>query len=168
MAKYLDYEGLERYTDYVKGKLDGKAAASHNHSATNITSGTLAVARGGTGLTSSPSMLTNLGSTSAASVLAASPRPGVTGTLPIANGGTGATTAAKARTALGITLANLGAAASSHSHSASDVTSGTFPTARIADGAVTAAKLASDVGIVAVSAAEPTDSNVLFWVEISS
>ena len=66
MAKYLDYEGLELYTDYVKGKLDGKAASSHNHSAANITSGTLAVARGGTGPTSSPSMLTNLGSTSAA------------------------------------------------------------------------------------------------------
>ena len=30
----------------------GKAAASHNHSASNITSGTLAVARGGTGQTS--------------------------------------------------------------------------------------------------------------------
>ena len=67
---------------------------SHNHSAGNITSGTLAVARGGTGLTASPSMLINLGSTTAASVFAASPRPGVTGTLPIANGGTGATTAA--------------------------------------------------------------------------
>ena len=38
------------------------------------------------------SVLTNLGSTTAASTYAASPRPGVTGTLPIANGGTGATT----------------------------------------------------------------------------
>lgn len=80
----------------------GKAASSHNHSASNITSGTLAVARGGTGVTANPSMLTNLGSTSAASVFAASPRPGVTGTLPIANGGTGATTASQA-------CANLGA-----------------------------------------------------------
>lgn len=70
----------------------GAAASSHNHAASNITSGTLAVARGGTGVTSNPSMLTNLGSTTAASVFAASPRPGVTGTLPIANGGTGATT----------------------------------------------------------------------------
>lgn len=75
---------------------------SHNHAASNITSGTLAVARGGTGVTSNPSMLTNLGSTSAASVFATSPRPGVTGTLPIANGGTGATTAANARTALDV------------------------------------------------------------------
>ena len=92
----------------------GAAASSHNHSAGDITSGTLAVARGGTGVTANPSMLTNLGSTSAASVFAASPRPGVTGTLPVANGGTGATTAAAAR-------ANLGAAASSHGHAASDV-----------------------------------------------
>jgi hypothetical protein len=52
---------------------------------------TIAIAYGGTGLTSNPSMLINLGSTTAASVFAASPRPGVTGTLPIANGGTGAT-----------------------------------------------------------------------------
>ena len=83
------------------------AAASHNHSAANITSGTLPVSRGGTGVTSNPSMLVNLASTSAASVFAASPRPGITGTLSIAHGGTGATSASAARTALG-------AAASSH------------------------------------------------------
>ena len=69
------------------------AAASHNHSAANITSGTLPIARGGTGITSNPSLLVNLGSTSAASVFTTSPRPGVTGTLSVAHGGTGATTA---------------------------------------------------------------------------
>ena len=63
-------------------------------------SGTLPISNGGTGLTSSPSMLTNLGSTTAANVLTASPRPGVTGTLPIANGGTGKTTANDAANAL--------------------------------------------------------------------
>lgn len=52
-------------------------------------SGTLPVARGGTGLTASPSLLINLASTSAANVMAASPRPGVTGILPVARGGTG-------------------------------------------------------------------------------
>jgi hypothetical protein len=36
-------------------------------------------------------MLTNLGSTTAANVLQASPRPGITGTLGVANGGTGRT-----------------------------------------------------------------------------
>lgn len=59
--------------------------------ASKITSGTLGVARGGTGVTANPLLLVNLASTSAASVFAASPRPGVTGVLPIANGGTGAT-----------------------------------------------------------------------------
>lgn len=81
-----------------------------------IASGTLPVARGGTGVTSNPSMLVNLGSTSAVSVFATSPRPGITGTLSIANGGTGSTTASAARSALGITPANIGAAASSHTH----------------------------------------------------
>ena len=90
----------------------GAAASSHNHSASNITSGTLAVARGGTGITSNPSMLVNLGSTSAAGVFAASPRPGITGTLAISHGGTGATDAATARSNLGFTLGNLGVTAS--------------------------------------------------------
>ena len=49
----------------------------------------LAADKGGTGLTASPSLLTNLASTSAANVLQASPRPGVTGVLPLANGGLG-------------------------------------------------------------------------------
>lgn len=47
------------------------------------------------------SVLTNLGSTTAASTYAASPRPGVTGILPIANGGTGQNTAFAALEALG-------------------------------------------------------------------
>lgn len=51
----------------------------------------LPIARGGTGLQSSPSMLVNLASTAADTVLEASPRPGVTGTLPVGNGGTGKT-----------------------------------------------------------------------------
>ena len=96
----------------------------------SIITGTLPISHGGTGITSNPSMLANLGSTSAASVFATSPRPGVTGTLPVSHGGTGATTAANARTSLGITPANIGAAASSHNHSASNITSGTLPVTR--------------------------------------
>lgn len=64
---------------------------------------TLPVARGGTGITSNPSLLVNLASTTADTVFEASPRPGVTGALPIANGGTGATTAANALKNLGLT-----------------------------------------------------------------
>lgn len=82
--------------------LNGKAASSHNHSASNITSGTLPTSRGGTGITTNPSMLINLGSTSAASVFATSPRPGVTGTLPVARGGTGVTSISALKIALGI------------------------------------------------------------------
>lgn len=78
------------------------AAGTHSHAASDITSGTLAVARGGTGITSNPSMLTNLGSGSAASVFASSPRPGVTGTLPVANGGTGVTSIDALKSALGL------------------------------------------------------------------
>ena len=92
----------------------GAAAASHAHG--NVTSagaigtaankavytgtsgvlqaGTLPVAAGGTGLTSAPSLLVNLASASAAGILSASPRPGVTGTLPVARGGTGQTSLA--------------------------------------------------------------------------
>lgn len=73
-------------------------------------SGTLPISNGGTGLTSSPSMLTNLGSTTAANVLTASPRPGVTGTLPIANGGTGATTKKAAEFAINGDMAEATAA----------------------------------------------------------
>lgn len=79
----------------------------------------LSTANGGTGAAVNPSMLTNLGSTTAANVFQASPRPGVTGTLPVANGGTGATvlsaiTVGKANTlttarALQVSLSNTGA-----------------------------------------------------------
>ena len=49
----------------------------------------LPVTNGGTGITANPSLLTNLASGTAANVLQASPRPGVTGVLPLANGGLG-------------------------------------------------------------------------------
>jgi hypothetical protein len=77
------------------------AAATHPHDASDINTGILPIVHGGTGLKASPSMLVKLDSTSAANVLQASPRPGITGTLPISHGGTGATTAAAALKALG-------------------------------------------------------------------
>ena len=77
------------------------AEGNHKHSASDITSGTLGVARGGTGITSNPSMLTNLGSDTAASVFAASPRPGITGTLSVTHGGTGRASVAANRFLVG-------------------------------------------------------------------
>ena len=73
----------------LSGNVSISTTANHNHSASNITSGTLPVARGGTSITSNPSMLVNLASTSAVGVFQTSPRPGITGILPGARGGTG-------------------------------------------------------------------------------
>lgn len=70
--------------------VNGKANAQHNHSATDINNGTLAVVRGGTGVTTAAAERERLGLGS------------TTDALPVANGGTGATTASGA-------LANLGA-----------------------------------------------------------
>lgn len=90
----------------------GAATSSHNHDASDITSGTLAVARGGTGAatgTKNYVFATPNGSNGAPSfrALVAADIPSLaaskitSGTLAIERGGTGATTAADARTALG-------------------------------------------------------------------
>lgn len=97
---------------YVDDGLGGKAASSHNHSAANITSGTLGVARGGTGkathtgnavLTGNgTSAVNNVATASGALYATAANGAAKFGTLPIAQGGTGATSAADACTALGL------------------------------------------------------------------
>lgn len=81
------YDGSEEKTINITPSSIGAASTDIS----SLTSGTLEIIRGGTGITSNPSMLINLGSTSAASVFATSPRPGVTGTLSITHGGTGTT-----------------------------------------------------------------------------
>ena len=93
---------LDGVTSNIQTQLNKKASSSHTHTAIDITSGTLGTARGGTGITTNPSLLVNLASTAAASVFATSPRPGVTGTLPVAKGGTGVTSLDALKTALGI------------------------------------------------------------------
>lgn len=70
--------------------VNGKANASHNHAATDIASGTLPVARGGTGVSTAAAERERLGLGSS------------TGALPVANGGTGSTSASDARTALDV------------------------------------------------------------------
>lgn len=97
--------------------------------------GAVPVASGGTGGTTVEEARNNLG------------LGNTSGALPIANGGTGATTAANARTKLGITPANIGAAASSHKHSASDITSGALPIEHGGTGATDAKAALNNLGI---------------------
>lgn len=52
---------VDGVTSNIQTQLNGKATSSHNHSASNITSGTLPIARGGTGATSASAALTSLG-----------------------------------------------------------------------------------------------------------
>lgn len=80
-----------RASDWMPSASDvGAAASTHTHGAGDITSGTLAVARGGTGQTTLQATRNAMG------------LGNTTGALPIANGGTGQTTAAAARNALGL------------------------------------------------------------------
>ena len=124
----------------TKDELADKANVSHTHAASEITSGTLPVTRGGTGLSASPSMLTDLGSTSADDVLKASPRPGVTGTLPVANGGTGIATTPLVLTDLGSTNAD-----TPYKESPRPGVTGTLPIANGGTGATTAAGAAENI-----------------------
>ena len=62
MAKFLSEDGLRYFYNQIKSKF---APASHNHSAGNITSGTLPIARGGTGATSVAAAIKALLGTSA-------------------------------------------------------------------------------------------------------
>lgn len=131
-ATVTELNYVDGVTSNIQTQLNNKAAASHNHSAANITSGTLAVTRGGTGttaLTGASGLIHNMFDTSGVTSYIASftsnwadggyctPQQlrsaqglgNTLGALPVANGGTGSTTASAARSALGITPANIGA-----------------------------------------------------------
>lgn len=58
-AAELNY--VDGVTSAIQTQLNGKAPSSHNHAASNITSGTLPVVRGGTGVTSLDALKTSLG-----------------------------------------------------------------------------------------------------------
>lgn len=121
MAKFLDYNGLQRFWEKLQSWLTpaniGAAAATHKHSAADITSGTLPVTRGGTGATSAANARTNLGITpenigaadenhkhSAADITRGTMSVSRLPTITVAKGGTGATTAAQARVNLGVDI----------------------------------------------------------------
>lgn len=104
--------------------LDGKANTSHSHSASDVTSGTLVTARGGTGLSSftadsflRASSTTDLEFRSAAEVLSDIGAAAVSHTHPTSE-------------VTGLDTALSGKAATSHSHTAGDISSGTLSTAR--------------------------------------
>ena len=86
----------------VTYKQVGAAAAAHEHSGADITSGTVSASRlptvpvtkGGTGAATAAAARTNLGAAAASHTHATSDI--TSGTLPVANGGTGASTAAAA------------------------------------------------------------------------
>lgn len=94
-------------------------AGARNALGLGNTSGALPIANGGTGQTTVAAARNALG------------LGNTSGALPVANGGTGAADAATARSNLGITPANIGAAASSHNHAGSAITSGTINAARL-------------------------------------
>lgn len=104
-----DVEALRNYIDQQDAK---KADVSHTHSASDVTGGTLSVARGGTGKSSitTNNLIVGNGTSTPKEI---APKQGALyatstsavpefGALPVNCGGTGATTAAAARTALGL------------------------------------------------------------------
>ena len=60
-ATAAELNTLKGATTFIQNQLNAKAASSHNHAAGEITSGTLPIARGGTGATTVDGILTNLG-----------------------------------------------------------------------------------------------------------
>lgn len=76
-ATVTELNYVDGVTSNIQTQLNGKAASSHNHAASNITSGTLSsdrlptvpVSKGGTGATTAAAALTNLGITATATEL---------------------------------------------------------------------------------------------------
>lgn len=93
--------------------------------------------------------------------------------VPVSKGGTGATTAAAARTNLGITPANIGAAPTSHTHAAVDITDFATEVAKVKVKTASTAEVASSVdwanvrGRPTAVSAFTNDSNYLVASDIA-
>jgi len=154
-------ESLSTLFGKIKRWFTDLKAIAFSGSAADITTGTLPLARGGTGATSAAAARNALG------------LGNTTGPTPIANGGTNSTTAAAAVSNLGavpttrtinskalsanITLnaSDVGAAATSHNHSADNITSGTLPIARGGTGGTTVASARNALGLGNATGAIP-------------
>ena len=124
--------------DLLDGKhADAFALKQHNHAASDINSGVLTIAHGGTGSSDKDIARENLGAAPKQHGHAASDIN--SGVFPIGRGGTGASNRDTARD-------NLGAAPKQHNHPASDINSGVFPIERGGTGASTAAGACSNIG----------------------
>ena len=122
--------------------LDGKHAEAfalkqHNHAASDINSGVLTIAHGGTGSSDKDIARENLGAAPKQHGHAASDIN--SGIFTIGRGGTGASSKDAARE-------NLGAAPKQHNHPASDINSGVFPIERGGTGSSNAAGACSNIG----------------------
>lgn len=105
---------LEAVLGTPSAQTDDWSVSTANGSVTisgSITGSTTLMLYFGVGMTTAPSLMTNLASTSTDNILKAAPRPGVMGTLGLANGGTGKSASSEAdlRSKLGITPTNIGA-----------------------------------------------------------
>ena len=143
----ISIKGLNGVTGINFVQYNGSAAGTFKWDGSNFSlSKALPVGSGGTGITSNPSMLTNLGSTTAGSVFAASPRPGVTGTLGTGNGGTGITSNPSMLTNLGST-----SAASVFAASPRPGVTGTLGLGNGGTGGTTAAAARTNLGLGAMA-----------------
>ena len=117
----------------------GADLPSHVHDATDITTGTLPIARGGTGATSAGAALTSLGAAAASHTHAAADI--TSGTIATARLGSGTASASTLlwgdQTWAALTAGDL----PSHTHAAADITSGTIATARLGSGTASASTL---------------------------
>lgn len=150
-----------------------ESGTEHEHDASNITSGTLAVEHGGTGADNAAAARENLGIT--LENLGGAPADHThdagdffDGALAVENGGTGADNAADARENLGVTLENLGGAPAEHGHDAAEIISGALPVERGGTGAGDAEEARINLG-AAASTHTHAESDIITpeWVPLT-
>jgi hypothetical protein len=174
-ANAVTYNG----TVVFSGGLTGNGAGLTSLNGSNVTSGTIAVANGGTGQTTRQAAMDALAGAVTAGrylrgdgtdvIMDTLKAADMTGSVAIVNGGTGSTTAADARTALG-------------TNDAANITTGTVATARLASGTANsgtylrgdqtwAAINASPAGLILQVQQSSSSSNQSFssgsWFDIS-